>query len=368
MTIEAFLLDILKAASENYNTTVITGTEDPNFLNQHGLPNIRVIPVAIERKISLQKDARALRKLYKIFKGSSFDLVHSFTPKAGLLTMLASRLANIPVRIHTFTGQVWATKKGPSRWILKQMDRLIKTCATHIMTDGRSQAEFLVKEGIVKRGEIIILKNGSLCGVDPTRFSFRIEDRNFVRKRFGINEKDLVLLFLGRLNREKGVLDLAYAFKKIAPKHENTYLLVVGPDEENMVSKMRQICQPYEDKLLFTGLTNTPEKFLSAADILILPSYREGFNNVILEAASVGIPVIGSRIYGIKDGVFDGETGLLFEPGHIDNLAKCIEELLKNPDKRLFMGQAARQMVQSYFSRNDMIQAYLEFYHRVLYA
>jgi len=178
----------------------------------------------------------------------------------------------------------------------------------------------------------------------------------------------LVLLFLGRLNREKGVLDLAYAFKKIAPKHENTYLLVVGPDEENIVSKMRQICQPYEDRLLFTGLTNTPEKFLSAADILILPSYREGFNNVILEAASVGIPVIGSRIYGIKDGVFDGKTGLLFEPGHIDDLAKCIEELLKNPDKRLFMGQAARQMVQSLFSRNDMIQAYLEFYHCLLYA
>ena len=358
MTVEVFLLDVIKDLLGRNDVTVITGTDDPSFLKRYGL-DVRVLPVKIERKIAPIKDITTLWQLFRYFRSLPFDLVHSLTPKAGLLSMMAAMCARIPIRIHTFTGQVWATKNGAKRYLLKSMDRLIVSCATHILADSPSQAAFLVSEGVVKGESILVLGNGSISGVDTERFSMDLKARYDIRERLGINEEDTVFLFLGRLNLEKGLIDLANAFVRLTERYKEIHLIVAGPDEEDMGKRMSSICK---ERLHIIGATYEPERFMSASDVFVLPSYREGFGLSIIEAASVGIPAIGSRIYGITDAIVDGETGLLFEPGNVSDLASQMELMINRPDLREKMGLAAKERVKREFSRKMMIDAYMTFY------
>ncbi len=149
MTVEAFLVDYIRSLSADYHITVVTNAEDAGFLSHYQI-DCRVVSVPIERDVSLLKDIKALFKLYTIFRTERFASVHSVTPKAGLLAMVAALFAGIPIRIHTFTGQVWVTKKGIKRWFLKTMDRVIVLCATHILVDSTSQRDFLLKEGLIR--------------------------------------------------------------------------------------------------------------------------------------------------------------------------------------------------------------------------
>ncbi|HOP86753.1 MAG TPA: glycosyltransferase family 4 protein [Syntrophorhabdaceae bacterium] len=358
MTVEVFLIDVIKALVERNDVTIITKTDDPAFIKRYGL-DIKVLPVKIERKIAPIKDVAALWQLYRYFRGFSFDLVHSLTPKAGLLSMMAALFAHIPIRIHTFTGQVWATKKGTKRCLLKSMDRLIVLCATHVLADSPSQADFLIAEGVVKGESIMVLGNGSISGVDTERFSMDLKARYDIRESFGINKEDVVFFFLGRLNPEKGLIDLAHAFARLKEKYKGIHLIVAGPDEDDIGRRMSGICK---EGLHIVGVTYEPERFMSASDVFVLPSYREGFGLSIIEAASVGIPAIGSKIYGITDAIVDGETGLLFEPGDVDSLASQMELMMMRPDLREKMGMAAKERVKREFSRKTMIDAYMTFY------
>ena len=165
------------------------------------------MPVKIERKISLLNDVKALFNLYRIFKKEKFDIVHSIMPKSGFLSMLAGFFARVPVRVHTFTGQVWKNSAGIKRFILKTMDKILAICATHILVDSPSQREFLISEGVVSREKSSVIGNGSMCGVDEKKFYFDEEARRSIRKTLGIASDDIVFFFLGRMNRDKGILD-----------------------------------------------------------------------------------------------------------------------------------------------------------------
>ncbi|MCX7817488.1 MAG: glycosyltransferase family 4 protein [Syntrophales bacterium] len=366
MTIEAFLLDLLKVLATKHNITVITGTEDPFFLVRHNLKNIQVIPIQIKRKISPFHDISALWHLYRTFKKHSFDLVHSFTPKAGLLTMIAGRLARIPIRIHTFTGQVWATKRGLKRWFLKKMDIVITLCATHVLADSTSQRIFIVKEGVSQPQKIGIIGNGSISGVDTDRFSPSAEVRKHVRQRLKIEFEAPVFLFLGRLNKEKGIFDLYEAFKKVAATYENAHLIIVGPDEEKVMEKIYKNARTYRDRIHYEGKTRTPELYMKASDCVCLPSYREGFGLVVIEAAACGIPAIGTRIYGIVDAIEEKETGLLHTPGDVDELSHHMEWMILHQEERQLMGQKARERVKKLFSKENIISVSLDFYEKVI--
>lgn len=364
MTVEAFLVEYIKGLHENYSITVVTNTEDADFLKGYGI-DFKVISAPIKREISPQKDIVAFLKLYSIFRKENFHSVHSVTPKAGLLSMCASFIARVPVRIHTFTGQVWATKRGISRWFLKFMDRLIVFFATHILVDSKSQRDFLIKEGIVKPDKAKMIGHGSICGVDVKRFSFDNRVRDEIRKQLGIPISDFVFIFIGRLKRDKGILDLIKAFSSIKEKYRNTHLLVVGPDEEGIKDSSLDKT-PYIESIHFVGITKEPEKYMSAADCLCLPSYREGFGLVVLEAAACGIPAIGSRIYGVTDAIEEGVTGLLHEPGNVDELIMHMEWILTHGEERSSMGKKARERAVYLFSREQMVEKFKSFYKDIL--
>jgi glycosyltransferase involved in cell wall biosynthesis len=361
--VHSFLKGHIRAAAKRWSVKIVSSPADAELLSDLDVP---FIPLAIERKVSPWRDLLALIQLVILFRREHFDLVHSIMPKTGLLAMLAGWLARVPNRIHTFTGQVWATKRGWKRVALKMFDKLIVSLATRILVDGILQRDFLVAEGVLPRGKGVVIGRGSICGVDAARFHPDMGSRSLVRQELGISSNDIVLLFLGRLNQDKGILDLAAAFARIVPKHPNVVLILVGSDEGAYYSRLQEICYAGQAQLRRITFTPNPEHYMAAADIFCLPSYREGFSQTIIEAAASQVPAVASNIYGIADAVNDGETGLLFPPGDVTALTEALLELIERPDLRQQMGRAAQQHAVKFFSGQKITGELVDIYSFLL--
>jgi glycosyltransferase involved in cell wall biosynthesis len=280
--------------------------------------------------------------------------------------MTAAALAQVPVRIHTFTGQVWANRSGFQRTMLKAFDTWLAAMATHTLVDSESQRAFLLREGVLSAGKSRVLCHGSISGVDIERFRPDPELSTKMRASQEVAESAVVFLYLGRLKRDKGVLDLALAFSQLARDHEGAYLLIVGPDEDNIETDIRQLCGHCISRVRLHGYTDNPEQWLAACDVLCLPSYREGFGTSIIEAASTGLPAIGSRIYGITDAIEEGVTGLLHNPGDVGDLKDKMRILAENDKLRRSLGRAARERAQCYYSKDTVTAGLLRFYEQTL--
>jgi glycosyltransferase involved in cell wall biosynthesis len=360
-----FLVPYLAALGREYRVHLaVNPDEDTALAEGHGA---EVIALPIRRRISPWSDLRAFAAMVRLFRQRRFDVVHSFGPKAGLLAAIAGRFAGVPVRIHTYTGQVWITRSGIMRWLLAAADRAIARFATHLLADSPSQLRVLLENHIVRsEGKCRVLGSGSITGVDPARFRPDARARDAVRRELEIGPDATVFLFLGRITRDKGVLDLAQAFASLAAEHPAAVLLLVGPDEERLRPRIELICGAHARKLKFADYTRTPERYVAVADALCLPSYREGFGAVIIEAAAAGIPATGSRIYGITDAIIDGETGLLHAPADPKDLAAKMGMLLEDPALRERLGARARQRAINEFSQQRLTQALLDYYRNAL--
>jgi len=365
MTLNAFLAGHISVAARAYDVSVVMNTQATGDLRSRGIP-ADLLRIRIERAIAPWRDLCALWELYRSFRRARFDLVHSVSPKAGLLGMLAARLARTPVCIHTFTGQVWAAKTGWRRAVLKGIDRLLAVLTTHALVDSPSQRDFLVAEGVLSAAKATVIGNGAICGVNADRFkpdSAAFED---VRCMLDIPRQAVVLLFVGRIGRDKGVLDLAAAFARMAARRSELFLLLVGPDEQRMIMDIRTRCGEAASRLRYVDLTPAPERYMAAADILCLPSYREGFGMVVIEAAATGLPAVASRIYGITDAVVDGLTGLLHSPGDVPDIERALGALLDDATVRREMGEAARQRALADFSPERITGDLMVFYGKML--
>lgn len=357
-TVNAFLREHIGFLSEDYHITVVTNLEAGELSE---LPEkVSVHSIQLERKISLYSDLTSLLQLRRFFKKQQFDLILSVTPKAGLLTSIAGCFASVPIRIHWFTGQVWATRKGVKRSFLKFMDRILAFCITDALVDSHSQCEFLVSEGVLKNKVGSVLGQGSISGVDTDKFKFEPSIRAELREKLKIGAHDKVVLFLGRLNRDKGVYDLITAFEQIE-ETLNAHLVLVGPDEESVEENLKQDGRSPIKNLHFVGHTNRPEKWLSIADIFALPSYREGFGTSVIEAASVGLPSVASRIYGLTDAVEENVTGLMHQPGNTQEIRQSLERLLEDDELRTELADNAKARVLTSFKQKDVSQRLLEF-------
>ena len=360
LTIRAFLTDHIAALSAKFDVSVAANANPDTFANE-GL-NARMFGVPLERRISPLRDVRALVRLARLFTAHRFRVVHSVTPKAGLLAMLAAWLTRVPVRIHTFTGQVWATRRGAGRMLLRAMDGLIARLATHVLVDSPSQRDFLIESGVVSAVKASVLANGSICGVDGGRFRPDAAARTKIRIETRVRNDAVVFLYLGRLSRDKGVLDLARAFAGLAAQHAGAHLVLVGPDEEGLRGRVEDIVGKFADRLSVVEFTARPEESMAAADVFCLPSYREGFGQVAIEASATGLPVIASRIYGIVDAVVEGETGLLHAPADVEALRSHMDTLMLRPDLRRKLGEAGRARALRDFSAKRVTRALLEYY------
>ena len=323
--------------------------------------------VDIQRGISLWKDLKALFKLTMYFRGEKFDAVHSVTPKAGLLTAIAGFFSGVPVRIHIFTGQVWANKKGPMRWLLKFMDHLIVLFGNHFLVDGEGQRQYLIQQGILKETNSKVLGHGSICGVNLKRFVQNQEVRMTARKELNITDDKIVFVFMGRLNHDKGMYELLPAFNRLAEERKDVYLLLFGNDEDGISSKFDDYKSiKAKENFCYYGLTSEPQKMLQAGDVFVLPTYREGFGSSVIEASALGLPVICSDAYGVKDAMVDDVTGLRCKVGDEKSLYDAMKQFAENPELCKKMGNAGKERVIKDFSGERMTELWVQYYHEML--
>lgn len=357
--VHSFLRLHIQAAADKYDVTVICNETDKYLLE--GL-NAHIIFLPIIREPSLWNDMIILFQLFRLFRREKFDLVHSIMPKTGMLSMLGACLARIPVRIHTFTGQVWVTKYGIKRLLLKLFDALIGNFATRVFIDSPSQRDFLVNENVLVRAKTTVIGAGSICGVDTERFIPNAHIRKKIRNKLAIAHNAKIILYVGRLNRDKGILDLAAAFEMLANNSPHTELLLVGTEEDVSFRQIQEICHAHTGRLHYIPFSSTPEYYMAAADIFCLPSYREGFGMTIIEAAACEIPTVASRIYGITDAVDDGTTGVLFAAGDIASLTQVLLSLINDQTICHEMGKASRrralELFESHIITNEMLSVY----------
>lgn len=365
MSVVAFMLPHIRALKAVVTVQVLANTTDSTLLQQQGL-DVPIEPVKVVRTIAPWVDAKALWNLYWRFKRIRPFAVHTITPKAGLLGMAAAWLARVPVRVHSFTGQVWVTRKGPMRYLLKGADKCIAAMATNALVDSPSQRDFLIQEGVLTTSGSAVLGAGSICGVNMQRFCPNSNTREAVRAELGTAPDALVCLYLGRLNRDKGVLDLAAAFSQLSTKHPHAVLWVVGPDEGNWYEQMQALLGDAISQVKRVGFTAQPERFMQAADVFCLPSYREGFGSSVIEAAACAVPALVSRIYGLTDAVVEGQTGWMHEPGNVKDLADKLDELLVKSDELVARGFAAREYAKTMFAEEMITGAMVQFYKKCL--
>ena len=363
-TVSTFLIGHMRELSKFYDITVITRTNNLNFLYEQDV-NVKVIALNISRKINLLLDIYCLLKLILIFSKSGFSSVHSITPKAGLLSMIAAKIVRVPLRIHTFTGQVWASSSGIKRFVLRFLDKLIGFLTTYNLVDSKSQRDFLIEQCVLNKDKALVFGSGSVSGADLSKFKANKWVGNKTREELEIPQDAFVFLYLGRLVKDKGVLDLARAFSNI--ESLNAYLIFVGPDEGLLAEGIKQICSNKTLNIRLLGFTDAPYQYLSAADVLCLPSYREGFGSVIIEAAAMGVPAVASDIYGITDAVIKEQTGLLHQVGDVSDIKRSMERILFN--KRLLskFSKAAKARVSKEFDSKIITSLWVNFYAQHLH-
>ena len=360
---EAFLKDHMDALRKEYKVYYVSNEYDPNNIN---VSFDGYYCVNIHRKISLKNDFKALWRLFKYFRTEKFDAVHSVTPKAGLLTALAAFFACIPVRIHIYTGQVWANKTGLLRFILKSMDKIIALFDNYLLVDGEGQRQFLIKNRVLKEKKSSVLGSGSICGVNLERFYPSADVRVEKRSAIGIDDSRTVFVFMGRLNHDKGVYELLSAYNRIASEREDVYLLLLGHDEENVSATFTN----YEyikvgSNFCYYGATSEPHFILQAGDVFVLPTYREGFGSSVIEASALGLPVICSDAYGVMDAMVDNVTGLRCKVGDSESLYFAMVKLADDKYLQKDLGNNGRERVVREFNGADVTKKWVQFYAEI---
>ena len=372
-----FVKGMLPDLKKIYEVVLLSSPgEEMEEIEKQGLA--RCIALPMERRISPIKDFISLCKLIKVFKREKPDMVHSMTPKAGLLCMMAGRLTHVPVRIHTFTGLVWPTAKGLQRWILKMTDRITCSCATHIIPEGQGVLNDLRTGGITSK-ELKVLGYGNVRGIDMTRFSHRPE---IIEKARQIRKNDVfTFLFVGRIVGDKGINELVEAFIRLHSEYNKVRLLLVGFFEEN-IDPILPVTK--------TQIENTPSiiaageqlgddliAHYAAADCFVFPSYREGFPNTVMEAGAMGLPCIVTNINGSREIITsniddDNSTvaikanGIIVPSKNVEVLYEAMKFIITNKEKREAMAANARPMIEKRFEQGFVRKCLYDYYEEIL--
>jgi glycosyltransferase involved in cell wall biosynthesis len=326
-------------------------------------------PVEIPRPIDPVGDLRSLRQIVAKVRRIRPDIVHAHTPKAGLLGMTAARLLRTPVRIYHCHGLRYETTRGATRLLLKAAERVTCGLASKVLTVSPSLQAFMLEEGLCPPAKLAMPLRGSIGGVDAeVRFRPASEaDRAAARRSLGIPVEARVIGFVGRLVREKGIVELFEAWQRLRRRMVDLHWLVVGPFEEgdpvprSVASAMRS-----DPRVHLVGLSWDTPRFFSAMDVVALPSYREGFPVVVLEAAAMALPVVASRATGCADAVVHGVTGVLVETREDADLETALSGYLEDPALRRAHGEAARARVLRDYRPEELHRAIRDIYEAAL--
>lgn len=352
---------MIKMRAMGYEMVAVT-SPGPELDELRDKDGFHCVAVPMERHISIVNDLKSLMRMISVFRKEKPQMVHSMTPKAGMICMVAAWLTRVPVRIHTFTGLVWPTATGLKRKILMMTDWLTCACATHVIPEGQGVLNDLKNGGITKK-PMKVLGYGNVRGVDMERFSP-------ARFKATKNPDVFTFVFVGRIVSDKGINELVEAFVKLHDKHKNTRLVLVGKYEHELdpvSDKTRKLidtnegivaCGPkYGDDLL---------QMYVDADCFVMPSYREGFPNTVLEAGAMGLPSIVTDINGSREIIENEKNGLIVPSKNANALYDAMERMLTDDKAREIMKSNARQIIESRFEKNFVQKCQIEFYKRIL--
>ena len=297
---------------------------------------VELIGIDMTRQITPLQDLKSLFKLYRYFRQSKVEIVYSFTPKAGLLSMIASFFARVPKRAHNIVGMPLMEASGNKKRLLKFIERTTYFFSTNLFCNSYGLKEYIEKN--LTKKEIKVIANGSINGVDINFFKDTFSDleKKNKRKELGIEEDDFVLLFVGRVVKDKGVNELIEAFTILEKNFDNIKLLIVGDFEEELspISKQSIKSMQNNQNIISVGFQKDIRSYLSVSSLFVLPSYREGLPNSLIEAGSFGIPLLATDINGCNEVIIPNKTGVLVKKKSVDSLVTGIQLLIE--DKKLY--------------------------------
>ena len=355
----------LKFLSQHYEVIGVSSSDEEILKKLESREQIKTHAIDMSRQISILNDIKALVKLYFYFRKEKPFIVHSITPKAGLLSMVAAKLAGVPHRLHTFTGLIFPTRTGFGQKLLITMDRLLCWCATKIYPEGNGVKNDLQAFKITSK-PLKIIANGNVNGIDLDYFSpdvFDADTKTKLKETLHINENDYVFIFVGRLVKDKGINELANVFEKISKVHSSAKLLLVGGYENELDPVLESTKHIIETNanVISTGWVDDVRPYFSIANCLVFPSYREGFPNVVLQAGAMGLPTIATNINGSNEIITDGENGFIIHVKNEDALYESMLKLYKKQDT--FSGTKCRELIASRFKRKLVWESLLKEYN-----
>ena len=323
------------------------------------------IPISMRREIAPIEDLVSLVRLWLLLRRLKPDMVEFSTPKAGLLGTLAAWMCRVPRRVYMLRGLKLESATGFKRLVLLAAEKLTASCANVVLCNSESLRAQAIALGIAAPEKLMLLGDGSSNGVDIERYS---PGPTLVRERYGLPGDALVIGFVGRLTRDKGLPELIEAFDSILDAEPKAQLLLVGwfdASEDSLSCDVRSriACHPH---IHLTGFVEDPTPYYRAMDVLVLPTWREGFPNVVLEAAATGVPAVTTFSTGSRDSVIPEVTGLLIPPGYPEAISEAVIKLFRDPQRRKRMGRAARAWVLEHYSTQRVLGLTAAYYKRML--
>lgn len=361
-----FVKGMLPDLCKKYEVVLLSspGEQMNEITKEYG---IKGIAVPMERHISLFKDFKALIMMIGVFRKEKPTMVHSMTPKAGMLCMVAGWLTRVPVRVHTFTGLVWPTSTGLKRKILMLTDKITCACATHIIPEGEGVKGDLISGRITKK-PLKVLGYGNVMGVDMNRFSRRPEVMKIAE---GIRDESMfTFVTVGRIVRDKGINEMIAAFQKLQETDKNVRLILIGDYEDKLDAISDESRKAIHDN---KGIDAVGRKggdellaYYAAADCFVSASYREGFPNTVLEAGAMDLPCIVTDINGSREIIKDGENGMIVPPQDAESLYNAMKIMLTSKVDRDNMAKNARKMIADRFEQGFVRKCLYDFYDTIL--
>ncbi|SRX75861.1 glycosyltransferase family 4 protein [Aequorivita antarctica] len=366
VSLEKLLEGQLAFMSKEFEVIAISSEEDR--LKEYGFnEGVRVFPLELTRKITPITDIKSVYKLYRFLKKEKPLIVHTHTPKAGIVGMMAGWLANVPIRLHTVAGLPLMEAIGFKRKVLNLVEKLTYGFATKVYPNSKGLYDFIVSEKFAKPAKLSIIGKGSSNGIDTAYFDpslFNEQQELTLKEQIAIPFDDFVFVYVGRMVGDKGINELIEAFKEVSSNKSNVSLLLVGPFENDLDPLHSETLQALKShkKIFAVGLQNDVRPYLSIADVLTFPSYREGFPNVVMQAGAMGLPSIVSNINGCNEIIENGKNGIIISPKNIVELKNTMQQLIENVDLFKNLKNNSRRMIVERYQREEIWSALMNEY------
>lgn len=360
ITLKSFVVETAKYLYDKcgYDITLICNPDDKFAAS---LPDyIHYIPVKMARGIDFSA-LSSIKELKKIFKREKFDMVQYSTPNASCYSSIAAKSAKIPVRLYCQWGIRYTGLSGISRTVFKTIEKMVCRKSTHIRSVSPLNMAFGIDEKLYKADKVKVIGNGGTIGVDTKAYNIDEKNnwKNETREKYGIEQDNFVFGFAGRVSADKGCAELLTSFRSLAENNEKARLLIVGPMEDNCgISEELLNYAKGSPKVVCTGIVDNSEmkKYYSAMDVLVHPTYREGFGMVIQEAGALAVPVITTKIIGASEVMVDGESCVLVEPKNSDELLEAMNKVLLETEFTEALGSAAFERTKELYDRPIMLE------------